>query len=293
MGVIKASADAYTELQYQLQPTGPAWPKEGDSTSARVYPPTAGAMSLLHARLNGLIDEADGRTTSELLIDWERVVGLPDPCLDPPASTEERRRRVVQRLTYQGGQSVAFFIALLDALGFPGCTVKEYRPMKCNSKCNAAINQGGWRYGWRVSVPEAANKKILTVTGRCNDPLASWGNPGLECLLAIHKPAHTRLFVGYGAQRLGGGLFVVVGVAGRFDGPGQGPFVPQVDSDPETHGCVADGVADRFFDGVASGLAVGVAVTESGDVADGEPDPHAAVAVGGGVAFAVERDGFP
>jgi uncharacterized protein YmfQ (DUF2313 family) len=199
MGVSIASADDYTQQLDQLLPYGPAWPREGDSPTARAFPPIGTAMASLHARLNQLIEEADARTTSELLDDFERVVGLPDPCLDPPTSTAERRRRVVARLTYQGGQSAAFFIGLLAALGFPGATVTEYRPFRANSKCNAPLNQGGWRYGWLVHVPSSVNVKVMTCTGRCNDPLASWGDPGLECLLAAHKPAHTRVFVGYGA----------------------------------------------------------------------------------------------
>jgi uncharacterized protein YmfQ (DUF2313 family) len=198
MGVINVNADDYTQQLLRLLPLGPAWPREGDNVSVRLLPPVGAALKGWHDRGNQLIEEADARTTSELLVDFERVVGLPDPCLDPPTSTAERRRRVVQRLTYQGGQSVAFFTSFLSALGFPGITVTEFRPMKCNSKCNANLNQGGWRFGWRVSVPIAANKKVMTVRGRCNDPLAAWGNPGLECLLAIHKPAHTRLFVAYG-----------------------------------------------------------------------------------------------
>lgn len=198
MGVIATTAADYTQQQMHLLPIGPAWPQEGSNTSVRLFEPTGNALQALHQRAEQLIEEADARTTSELLDDWERVVGLPDPCLDPPGSTAERRRRVVQRLTYQGGQSVAFFLGFLEALGYPGVTVTEFRPMRVTSKCNAALNQGGWRYGWRVNVPEAANKKVMTVRGRCNDPLASWGDPGLECLLAVHKPAHTRLFVGYG-----------------------------------------------------------------------------------------------
>lgn len=199
MALIKARADAYAEQQQQLMPTGPAWPREGDSEAARVFPATAAALAEMHARAEQLIEEADPRTTSELLIDWERVVGLPDPCLSPPGSVEERRRRLVQRLTFQGGQSVAFFIAFLEALGYAGSTVTEFRPMRCNSKCNAALNQGGWRYGWRVNVPSNVDVRVMTVRGRCNDPLRTWGDPGLECLLSVHKPAHTRLFVGYGA----------------------------------------------------------------------------------------------
>lgn len=199
MAVVKARADAYTDVQHRLLPAGPAWPQEGDSPTARVFPPTAAAMAELHARAEQLIEEADARTTSELLVDWERVVGLPDPCLSPPGSVAEQRRRVVQRLTYQGGQSVAFFISLLEALGYPGSTVTEFRPMRVTSKCNAALNQGGWRYGWRVNVPGSTDVRVMTVRGRCNDPLASFGNPGLLCLLSVHKPAHTHLFVGYGA----------------------------------------------------------------------------------------------
>ncbi|MEZ2293104.1 YmfQ family protein [Variovorax sp. RCC_210] len=198
MGVITASADDYTNQLEQLLPQGPAWPRDSDSPHARAFPPAGASMATVHARLNQLIEEADARTTSELLVDFERVVGLPDPCLDPPTSTAERRRRVVQRLTYQGGQSVAFFVGLLAALGYPGATVKEYRPFRAFSKCNASLNQGGWRYGWTVNVPASVNVKVMTCVARCNDPLASWGNPGLECLLAAHKPAHTRLFVGYG-----------------------------------------------------------------------------------------------
>lgn len=198
MAVIRTADADYTQQQMQLLPLGPAWPQEGLSQSLRVFGSTGASMQALHKRANQLIEEADARTTSELLDDWERVVGLPDPCLEPPGSTAERRRRVVQRLTYQGGQSTAFFVGFLGALGYSGCTVTEFRPMRANSKCNAALNQGGWRFGWRVNVPAAVNKKVMTVRGRCNDPLASWGDPGLECLLAVHKPAHTRLLVGYG-----------------------------------------------------------------------------------------------
>lgn len=198
MGVINALAPDYIQQLTQLLPQGPAWPREGDSSTARVFAPAGTAMATLHARLNQLIDEEDARTTSELLTDWERVAGLPDPCLDDAKSVAERRARVVQRLTYQGGQSPAFFIGLLASLGYPGSTVTEFRPMKCNSKCNAAINQGGWPYGFRINVPLAVTARPMTVTGRANDPLTIFRDPGLACLIAIHKPAQTVSFVGYG-----------------------------------------------------------------------------------------------
>lgn len=198
MAVVQASAADYVEQQQTLLPNGPAWPKETDSTSVRVFAPTAASLAVLHQRLSVLLDEADPRTTKELLVDWERVAGLPDPCLNAPQTLAEHRSRLVQRLTYQGGQSAAYFIGLLASLGYPGCTVVEYLPMRCNSKCNAALNQGGWRYGWRINVPVAVTVKRMTCISRCNEPLAAWGDPGLLCLLATHKPAHTKVFLSYG-----------------------------------------------------------------------------------------------
>jgi uncharacterized protein YmfQ (DUF2313 family) len=110
----------------------------------------------------------------------------------------ERRSRVVQKLAFQGGQSAAFFIDLLDSLGYPGCTVTEYRPMRANSGCNAALNQGGWRYAWRINVPAAANVKVMKANGRCDESLAVWGDSGLQCLLSRYKPAHSVLYISYG-----------------------------------------------------------------------------------------------
>lgn len=194
----RLSADDYTQMLLQLLPHGPAWAREAGTSSERILSAAGQELAALHLRIVQLLEEADPRTSSELLPDWERVVGLPDPCLDEPTSTEERRRRVVQRLTSQGGQSAAFFIGMLEALGFPGATVTEFRPMRCNSACNASINQGGWRYGWRVNLPVETVTKVMNCTSRCDAPLASWGDPGLLCLVASHKPAHTRPFVAYG-----------------------------------------------------------------------------------------------
>lgn len=76
---------ALTDTDYlrQLQsllPPGPAWPKDDGATLTRLF----GALSSELARVDGrawqLVEEADPRTTGELLADWERSAGLPDIC---------------------------------------------------------------------------------------------------------------------------------------------------------------------------------------------------------------------
>ncbi|GJH05044.1 YmfQ family protein [Paraburkholderia terrae] len=195
MGV---SADAYREHLRDLSPQGPAWSREPDVFTTRLLDSWAQELARIDARVDALIDEADPRTAIELLPDWERVFGLPDECYPEAATIAERRGRLLQKIAFQGGQSPQFFIDFLAALGYPGATVTEFRPFKANSKCNAALNQGGWRFAWRIHVPISATSKRFNAVSRSNEPLDAFGDPGLACVLAKYSPAHTVLFIAYG-----------------------------------------------------------------------------------------------
>ena len=190
----------YRQQLVRLLPQGPAWPQEEGDLAVRLLEALAKSYLDAHTSADLMPEEADPRSTTLLLDDWEQTYGLPDPCLSPPASIADRRARLAQKVSWTGGQSRAFFIGLLATLGYPGCTITEFRPFLANSKCNAALNQGGWRYAWRVNVPGAADVRTMKANSRCNEPLASWGDPGLQCLLAKYKPAQTILYISYGAS---------------------------------------------------------------------------------------------
>lgn len=190
----------YRQQLVRLLPQGPAWPQEDGDLAVRLLEALAKTYLGVHNGADQMPEEADPRTTTLLLDDWEQTFGLPDPCLTPPVTIADRRARLAQKVSWTGGQSRAFFIGLLETLGYPGCTITEFRPFRANSKCNAALNQGGWRYAWRVNVPVAANVRVMKANSRCNEPLASWGDPGLQCLLAQYKPAQTILYISYGAS---------------------------------------------------------------------------------------------
>jgi uncharacterized protein YmfQ (DUF2313 family) len=50
--------------------------------------------------------ELDPRTTIDLLPEWERSLGLPDPCFPPAETIEQRRARILFRLTKKRWSSV-------------------------------------------------------------------------------------------------------------------------------------------------------------------------------------------
>ena len=71
--------------------------------------------------------ESDPRSTIELLPDWERNWGLPDPCYKEPQSIAERQLALVMRMTLMGGQAREFFIDIAAMIGYT-ITITEYRP---------------------------------------------------------------------------------------------------------------------------------------------------------------------
>ena len=53
-----------------------------------------------------VFDEMDINQTDQLLIDWEKSVGLPDSCFNTNKSNEERRKQVLQKFSkFEGVQS--------------------------------------------------------------------------------------------------------------------------------------------------------------------------------------------
>lgn len=187
----------YLALGQNLLPHGPAWSRAPDSVITKMLAAWGDELARIDARADKILEEADPRTTSEMLVDWERNFGLPDGCLDIAASTEERRRRLTQKVVWQGGQSRQFYIDLVATLGYQGASVTEFRQFRANSNCNDALNQNGWQFAWRLNVPVSATVRVMNAISPCNSALRKWGDSTLQCILAAYRPAHTILFVAY------------------------------------------------------------------------------------------------
>lgn len=189
---------AYLAQLQALLPPGDAWPRDPGATLTRLLDAIAGELAGIGARAADLIIEADPRVSGELLTDWERVCGLPDPCAgalgDQPLAG--RRERVVQRLTSRGGQSRAFFVRLAAALGYE-ITITEFRSFTCQSYCDDSLDPDPWRFVWRVNAP-AVTVQAMSCESGCDEALRTWGNEVLECSIQRFKPAHTHVLFGYG-----------------------------------------------------------------------------------------------
>lgn len=195
------TSKSYTEFLLSLLPPGNI-AKSFGSNIVLIFKLIANELSRIDAAACGLIEEADPRTTQALFEDWEEFAGLPDPCSPTDLTKEERRNRLIQKLTSQGGQSRAFYEQMALDLGYD-VSIRQHKPFTCGiSQCIApsddvfiAIMPPEHRFVWSVTVhgdrltwfkcgvSEVGVDPMLKITAATD----------LECIFQKLKQSHTHL----------------------------------------------------------------------------------------------------
>lgn len=196
-GLVIHTDDEYRDALAALLPSGAAWPRDPESQLMRFIGGLAVEFSRLDARAAQLLAETDPASTTELLPDWERVVGLPDPCVTLAQTVAQRRQALEGRLTAVGGQSRRFFIELAARLGY-SITIDEFASAGAATAAGISFTGDEWAHIWRVNVPTSVSiTEFRAGAGAAGEPLRAWSNEVLECQFNRYKPAHTRVLFAY------------------------------------------------------------------------------------------------
>ena len=151
-----------------LFPRGATW-----NFAAPVFGQLAEAIAIEFARIDAravdLLAEMDPRTTTELIADWERVCGLPDPCAAAPTTLADRRAAVTARLLARGtpGPNATFLRSLIVALGYDedDVTIRRFHleAFTCESECDDALNTdtAGWPFVWEFVAKSGTLDEVL------------------------------------------------------------------------------------------------------------------------------------
>jgi uncharacterized protein YmfQ (DUF2313 family) len=192
-------APAYARQLQALLPSGAAWPREPDSVLAQVLLAEAQEFARLDLRAAEFLEETDPRTAYELLPDWERVLGLPDPCTAAATSVAARQLACWRKLAFQAGQTPAFYIALAASIGFE-IEVHEFDPDvdDYDASLAAEVAAGRWRFIWRVHVLNGGTFNFMVAGDPAGSALVEGDQAlDLECILSAAKPAHTHVIFSY------------------------------------------------------------------------------------------------
>lgn len=192
-----AEADFVTELA-NLFPPGRAWAwaRNASSIGISLLHGLAASQATTQARKNQLLVDSFPTTTVELLPEWQRSVGLPDPCAGPDQSFAAARAHLIARIENQGGQSIPYLIAYALALGFT-ITITQFSVLRFGARFGGRFQGVRWATAIQINAPATTVEYARFGAMRFGDRFASWGNAVLECELRRVAPGHLTLMFSY------------------------------------------------------------------------------------------------
>jgi uncharacterized protein YmfQ (DUF2313 family) len=175
---LRRAGSDYRDAFLELLPQGEAWPKH--SQESVLWQSCDGLndfWGFVDGRAADLLErESDPRITVELLPDWERNWGLPDPCYTAPQTVAQRQTALIARMTLWGSQSRQWYIDFAAFLGYT-ITITEYRPWMVGlDRCGDARV-----YGDGTTMRDAWGRPILNPLGLpvALGELSEWPSYGL------------------------------------------------------------------------------------------------------------------
>ena len=200
------SAEDYGQQLRQLLPQGAAWDFAEDSSFAQLLAALGEEFARIDGRALALIEEADPRTTLELLPDWERIAGLPDACTGAPDNVGERQIALHQKLTRTGAQNRGAYIELAARVGYL-IEIEEHRPARMGMRLGERLNGPLWTFVWTVHVrpfdgwlEEVTFLAQARLGDRLGVRLRGFGALDVECLIRRAAPAHTNVLFAYDVE---------------------------------------------------------------------------------------------
>lgn len=225
----------YVTLIKELLPPGAAWPRD-DTTSAYAIAidEIAKLCAEIDSQAQLLVEESDPLTAVQSFEDWEIDWGLPDSCVEAYSTEEQtmaqRRAMLLLKTRFVHGQSAQFFQWLANFFGH-FAEVEELRDpddpsldfvwrmifsddasddwgLLQNLSADDETDDWGllsdvvepfsadWDMGEISLISEAAYDQA-TVLMQVTDPLATWGDALIECVVRRFSPAHTTVRFAY------------------------------------------------------------------------------------------------
>lgn len=192
----------YKELIKSLYPKGKAWFFTLLSDQDKLLDSLAIEPARVEERADQFLVEMNPYTTFEMLDNWERFLAIPDECTPEGELTiQERRQRIVQKLTSGGGQSAEFYKRILQQLGYDVeiFDVVDYSAFRVGVSTvgQRLTNTAAWAFTFTVVGPATYSYQFRVGQNSVGDRLAFAENETLECVIRKYAPAHTTVLFAY------------------------------------------------------------------------------------------------
>jgi len=170
--------DSYRYVMQNLLPQGPIWKFEDDSDMVALLEALSYTFYRLELRAQDLLKEFVPETMTELLSDWERVLGLPGTNPLPPTTVADRRIAVKALLNGYNSPTKSNFEDTLVNAGLDVVVEhQQFNSFVAGSLVGDPITEKEWKYVWSLY--------MIGVDGEVQDEL-------LKYLIGLTYPLHTQ-----------------------------------------------------------------------------------------------------
>jgi uncharacterized protein YmfQ (DUF2313 family) len=167
--------DDLTQVMADLLPVGAVWPRDARSVQQRTIAGLAVEYARVYTRDCDLLNESYPCNSLETLTDWERVLGLPDPCTGLLDTIQQRRAAICAKMAVVGSATLQSVEDYLNDLGY-----------------DVEVEEGPGRFDFTVWTAGTTPVWFRAGNSVSGEPIRVWGNLLLECGIEYIKPAHTR-----------------------------------------------------------------------------------------------------
>ncbi|WP_086650878.1 putative phage tail protein [Acetobacter cibinongensis] len=144
----------YTAAFLSLLPTGPIWPRALNGIISRLASVWVQPIKRNGDRAANLLADAFPATTQELLPEWQKTLGLPDPVQPPGQTLEQAQGQVVARLVGSQATSIPELEAVASTLGY-SATITPQTAFYFGMTFGSQFGGEGWNFVLVASVDDA------------------------------------------------------------------------------------------------------------------------------------------
>ncbi|MDD0853003.1 DUF2313 domain-containing protein [Halobacteriovorax sp. GB3] len=195
----KLDEKSFLELAKSLLPPGRAWSRESGTRLEKILLACTDEFRRIKLHAYKLVNETDPSQTSEMLDDWEKLLGFPDERSGPLEllSLQARKKLVYTYYTMTGGLTPQYYIDLLKNFGFE-IEIDEPRPFRCGmSSCGDGLYNGNWYRTFFVVIKDVPRLYFSAGQSVCGDPLNEPVDNLIESIINRSKPSHMKAHFSY------------------------------------------------------------------------------------------------
>lgn len=192
---LRPTIEGWVEATYALMPPGQVvWPRDPASRWGKLLGVIAEERRLRHDRKLTLLDsESFPSTALELLPEFEKVAGLPDPCRPLPGTLAQRRAELIDQFF---ADHVPTKQLMLDLAKKAGWNVEIHEQQDFVAGLSLAGEPVGESdFVWIVYLIDASIAFFHAGSNVAGDVLFTFPDIStLECVLRRAAPAHTQVY---------------------------------------------------------------------------------------------------